>query len=687
MYCCSGCMIFCREPKNSNRRHRMTADIPSSSEYSSRNSSPSYGTTNVHKSMNTNSKRTNGNFSTRKKHIQSKRTTNLILPAPDIIKYTQSSAKMYDEYYIYKHFLKVIDNAFSIYSLLPLLNYLFTLPELKKMLSNRLEDVFEMKEETSIVKVQSKINMIDETSELPSPLAVSQITSPSPSPLPVTTLGGLLTTSINSQGQMSDSLYLGIKSNSLIDVSTIVKPGNNRLFDVSLHDNSSSVRSQNMSITPMSNILIPHEPNSALRSLYLNCSSLDEIFGDHILVNILKMLPSDHYRWLPWVSRNFRNIFKKYPSIYSRYNIYISLSDNTWLHPLTSSTVSISDIKLRISINHRSEIIQFSCTKNPSSDRILFVPNAMQRQNETQTKSNHMKTTNVIHTNISSPNVSNESNDYKTNISNHSSRENNLPMIGGRYNSVPAPMVPMMFSTVSSTSNNNRNGNHPHYSYRRNSNNNHSNNNHSNSRAIANLPAFMSSNTRGFSNPYFTGGLSQQPVRGTYLQSRLFINNNHHNNNINTMNAYQSGIFLDDDELLYINENENIEYCVRTIDEILNICPFVFYNAIKSWHFRQQKKRWSRPLMSSLSSFFTNPVSNPKSNNNLLTYEQLNVHTSLENNAIINRNRTGIASSGVPAFQSMESRSPSVASSAVLYLCFFDLFGFTKYCKLILIYI
>eukprot|EP01084_Bolivina_argentea_P071300 129658_1 len=63
--------------------------------------------------------------------------------------------------------------------------------------------------------------------------------------------------------------------------------------------------------------------NNTLKQLYLKSSSIAEIFPDHILVNIIKYLPSDQFCVIPLLSHNFHNIMIKYPILYSDYKVVI----------------------------------------------------------------------------------------------------------------------------------------------------------------------------------------------------------------------------------------------------------------------------------------------------------------------------------------------------------------------------
>eukprot|EP01084_Bolivina_argentea_P118577 210361_1 len=98
-----------------------------------------------------------------------------------------------------------------------------------------------------------------------------------------------------------------------------------------------------------------HENNrdrSLLAQLYLQAASLEEIFSDDVLVNIIKFLPSNNYPRIPCISSNFRKIMKKYPSIYRQYTINITL-DKLLLHNEGILWIIINHNLRNISIIHR----------------------------------------------------------------------------------------------------------------------------------------------------------------------------------------------------------------------------------------------------------------------------------------------------------------------------------------------
>eukprot|EP01083_Nonionella_stella_P005524 15961_1 len=64
-------------------------------------------------------------------------------------------------------------------------------------------------------------------------------------------------------------------------------------------------------------------PFNQLKKLYLNSSSVTEIFPDHVLVNIIQYLPSEQFSRLPVLSSDFHNIMIKYPILYQQYKVVI----------------------------------------------------------------------------------------------------------------------------------------------------------------------------------------------------------------------------------------------------------------------------------------------------------------------------------------------------------------------------
>ena len=101
---------------------------------------------------------------------------------------------------------------------------------------------------------------------------------------------------------------------------------------------------------------------STLQQLYLQSASLEEVFSDDILVNIVRFLPSDHYQRIPCISRNFRSIMKKYHTIYQQYTVNVAL-DNLLLN---------NDGVLWIVINHSIKSIRIiHRIKNGSSTAVI----------------------------------------------------------------------------------------------------------------------------------------------------------------------------------------------------------------------------------------------------------------------------------------------------------------------------
>ena len=64
-------------------------------------------------------------------------------------------------------------------------------------------------------------------------------------------------------------------------------------------------------------------PAKQLKKLYLRSSSIAEIFPDHILVNIIKYLPSREFCSIMPLSTDFLNIMTKYPVLYHQYKVVI----------------------------------------------------------------------------------------------------------------------------------------------------------------------------------------------------------------------------------------------------------------------------------------------------------------------------------------------------------------------------
>lgn len=87
---------------------------------------------------------------------------------------------------------------------------------------------------------------------------------------------------------------------------------------------------------------------STLQQLYLQSASLEEVFSDDILVNIVRFLPSSHYQRLPCISHTFKSIMQKYPTLYQQYTVNVAL-DNLLLN---------NDGVLWIVINHNMKSIR-----------------------------------------------------------------------------------------------------------------------------------------------------------------------------------------------------------------------------------------------------------------------------------------------------------------------------------------
>ena len=105
------------------------------------------------------------------------------------------------------------------------------------------------------------------------------------------------------------------------------------------------------------------EYTSRLQKLYLQSASLEEIFSDDILVNIIRYLPSSNYPRIPCISRNFRVIMKKYSTIYQQYTVNIALD----------SLLLNNDGVLWIVINHNNKSIRIiHRIKNNSGKQASF---------------------------------------------------------------------------------------------------------------------------------------------------------------------------------------------------------------------------------------------------------------------------------------------------------------------------
>ena len=117
----------------------------------------------------------------------------------------------------------------------------------------------------------------------------------------------------------------------------------------SLHENSESIHSPTKQFkhsngtTPK-----PSSPDNAaiLKRLYLNSSSLAEIFPDHILVKIIRFIPSQQFGILPVLSCDFRSIMTKYAVLYHDYKVVID-----------EIPTNFSAQRIRLLINHSKRSI------------------------------------------------------------------------------------------------------------------------------------------------------------------------------------------------------------------------------------------------------------------------------------------------------------------------------------------